>query len=137
MSGLQDKVAFIWSVADLLRGDYKPAEYGRVILPLVTLRRLDCVLALDKATVLTEYEKLKDTIHDVEPVLAHIVGQSFFNRSRLDFPTLLADPAQIAGNLRSYINGFSRQTITCAITDARDIREVQVRGADWPSRRRA
>jgi type I restriction enzyme M protein len=65
MAGFQDKVAFIWSIADLLRGDYKPSEYGRVVLPLVTLRRLDCVLAPTKAAVLTEYERLKDRLQNL------------------------------------------------------------------------
>ena len=110
MSGFQDKVAFIWSVADLLRGDYKPSEYGRVILPLVTLRRLDCVLAPTKQAVLTEYESLKaKNLQNLDPVLERVARQQFYNTSKLDFAKLLADPAQIAGNLRSYINGFSRE----------------------------
>ena len=110
MSGFQDKVAFIWSVADLLRGDYKPSEYGRVILPLVTLRRLDCVLAPTKQAVLIEYESLKaKNLQNLDPVLERVARQQFYNTSKLDFAKLLADPAQIAGNLRNYINGFSRQ----------------------------
>jgi type I restriction enzyme M protein len=59
MGGFQDKVAFIWSVADLLRGDYKPHEYGKVILPLTVLRRLDCVLEPTKADVLKQAKGLK------------------------------------------------------------------------------
>ena len=109
MDGSLDRVGFIWSVADLLRGDYKPHEYGRVILPFVLLRRLDCVLAPTKDAVLTEYDRLKDRVQNVDPVLNKIAGQRFHNRSRLDFPKLLADPNQIAGNLRSYLNGFSVQ----------------------------
>ena len=58
MSNFSEKVAFIWSVADLLRGPYKPAQYGRVILPLTVLRRLDCVLEPTKAKVLEKHAAL-------------------------------------------------------------------------------
>ena len=109
MDGFQDKVGFIWSVADLLRGDYKPYEYERVILPLVLLRRLDCVLAPTKVAVLAEYEKLHGKVQNVDPVLNRVARQRFHNKSKLDFPRLLADPNHIAGNLRSYINAFSPQ----------------------------
>jgi type I restriction enzyme M protein len=109
MEGFQDKVAFIWSVADLLRGDYKPSEYGRVILPLVTLRRLDCVLAPTRAAVLAEYDASRDQLRNLDPLLNRAAKQQFYNISKLGFPRLLADPSHIAGNLRSYINGFSRQ----------------------------
>jgi len=105
MEGFGDKVGFIWSVADLLRGDYKPSEYGRVILPLVTLRRLDCVLAPTKEAVLAEHDHWKDRIQNLDAILKRAAKQQFYNTSKLDFPKLLADPAQIAGNLRSYIKG--------------------------------
>jgi type I restriction enzyme M protein len=110
VNGFGDKVGFIWSVADLLRGDYKPYEYGRVILPLVLLRRLDCVLAPTKEAVLAEYEKLHGKVQNVDPVLNRVARQRFHNKSKLVFPRLLADPNHIAGNLRSYINAFSPQT---------------------------
>lgn len=109
MNGFQYKVSFIWSVADLLRGDYKPSEYGRVILPLVLLRRLDCVLAPTKDAVLAEYSNLYGRLQNLDPVLNRIAKQRFHNTSKLDFPKLLADPNNIAGNLRSYINAFSPQ----------------------------
>ncbi|HXT33940.1 MAG TPA: class I SAM-dependent DNA methyltransferase, partial [Chloroflexota bacterium] len=111
MEGFGDKVGFIWSVADLLRGDYKPSEYGRVILPLVTLRRLDCVLAPTKEAVLAQDGAWKAGGRTTpEAVLQRVAKQQFYNTSKLDFPKLLADPAQIAGSLRAYINGFSTQT---------------------------
>src|SRR2546425_9027730 len=93
-----EKVQFIWSVADLLRGDYKQSEYGKVILPLTVLRRLDCVLEPTKAAVLTRFEKVKGKVDNIEPILEAESGQKFFNTSPLDFRRLLDDPGQIAGN---------------------------------------
>jgi type I restriction enzyme M protein len=108
MNGFSDKVSFIWSVADLLRGPYKPAQYGKVILPLTVLRRLDCVLEPTKAGVLAKYESLKGgTVKNLEPILNHAAGQAFHNASRLDFPKLTDDPANIAPNLQQYIASFS------------------------------
>ena len=112
---IKNHAAFIWSVADLLRGDYKQSEYGKVILPLTVLRRLDCVLQPTKAGVLDRYNRLKGTIDNIEPVLCAVSGEQFYNTSPLDFRKLLDDPAQLAGNLRAYIAGFS--------TMARDIVE--------------
>jgi type I restriction enzyme M protein len=105
MTGFQDKVSFIWSVADLLRGDYKPHDYGKVILPLTVLRRLDCVLEPTKAAVLKEAKELKTEAADI--VLPKVTGVPFYNTSPLDFQKLLGDPNHIASGLRSYINGFS------------------------------
>ena len=104
---VKNHAAFIWSVADLLRGDYKQSEYGRVILPLTVLRRLDCVLEPTKADVLARYESIKGKIDNVGPVLCSVSGEQFYNTHRLDIPKLLDDPSQIAGNLRAYIAGFS------------------------------
>jgi type I restriction enzyme M protein len=104
---LRNHAAFIWSVADKLRGVYKQSEYGRVILPLVVLRRLDCVLEPTKAGVLARHESLKGRVENVEPVLRAVSGEQFYNTSPLDFRRLLDDPANVAGNLRSYIAGFS------------------------------
>jgi type I restriction enzyme M protein len=103
----RNHAAFIWSVADKLRGVYKQSEYGRVILPLVVLRRLDCVLEPTKAEVLARHKKLKGRVENVAPVLESVAGEQFYNTSALDFPRLLDDPANVAGNLRSYIAGFS------------------------------
>jgi type I restriction enzyme M protein len=104
---IRNHSAFIWSVADKLRGVYKQSEYGRVILPLVVLRRLDCVLEPTKADVLERAKSLKGKVKNVEPVLCSVSGEQFYNTSPLDFPRLLDDPANVAGNLRSYIAGFS------------------------------
>jgi type I restriction enzyme M protein len=112
VNGFGDKVSFIWSVADLLRGPYKPAQYGRVILPLTVLRRLDCVLEPTRADVLARYEALQaggafKSTEGQEKVLNHHAGQAFHNTSRLDFPKLLDDPNGIAANLTFYISSFS------------------------------
>ena len=99
--------AFIWSVADLLRGVYKQSEYGRVILPLTVLRRLDCVLEPTKDRVLQIAATLPEYLENRGPVLEHAAGQTFYNTSKHTFTTLLADPDNVAGNLRNYIAGFS------------------------------
>ena len=103
----QSLSAFIWSVADLLRGDYKQSEYGRVILPFTVLRRMDCVLEATKAAVLAELAKKQKLEIPPEPFLLRASGQSFFNTSPLDMKKLMGDQDHIAENLYSYINGFS------------------------------
>lgn len=108
MTQFQDKANLIWEVADLLRGDYKQSDYGKVILPMTVLRRLDCVLQPTKAKVfafLPKVETLADSAKDV--TLNKIAGQKFHNRSPFDFAKLVADPNNIAANLRNYINGYS------------------------------
>jgi type I restriction enzyme M protein len=104
---IDNHAGFIWSVADLLRGDYKQSEYGKVILPLTVLRRLDCVLEPTKAAVLDRAKSLRGRVENVERVLELVAGQRFYNTSSLDFRGLLSDPNQIAGNLRGYIAAFS------------------------------
>jgi type I restriction enzyme M protein len=99
--------AFIWSVADLLRGDYKPADYGKVILPFTVLRRLDCVLAPTKADVLAEFEKRTKAGVNPESFLKRKAKQSFFNTSSMDLKKLLGDAAHVRQNLEAYIQGFS------------------------------
>lgn len=106
---------FIWSVADLLRGDYKQADYGKVILPFTLLRRLDCVLTDTKKDVLAEYEKRKDSGVNLDLVLPRKSKQSFYNVSPFTVPGLLADPSNIRHNLIAYIGDFS--------ADARDVFE--------------
>ena len=98
---------FIWSIADLLRHDYKPSEYGRIILPLTVLRRLDCVLEPSKARVRSEYDRYKDKIDNIGPLLESATEHSFYNTSQFDFEKLLADPTNIANGFKSYIGGFS------------------------------
>ena len=103
----QSLSAFIWSVADLLRGDYKQSEYGRVILPFTVLRRLDCVLAPTKAAVLAEKTKREAAGLNPEPFLLRIAGQSFYNTSPLDMKTLMGDQDHIRENLYSYLQAFA------------------------------
>jgi type I restriction enzyme M protein len=113
MVNFKETANFIWGIADLLRGDYKQSDYGKVILPLTVIRRLDAVLATSKAKVLETSKTL--TVENVDPILNKIAGYKFHNRSNFDFDKLVADPNNLASNLRNYINGFS--------TDAREIIE--------------
>ena len=104
---VRNHAAFIWSVADLLRGDYKQSEYGKVILPLTVIRRLDCVLEPTKQAVLDRHKLLAGRIENMEPVLQAVAGQQFYNTSPLTFTKLLDDPDTIADSLQLYIGGFS------------------------------
>lgn len=99
--------SFIWSVADLLRGDYKQSEYGKVILPFTVLRRLDSVLQATKAAVLQEKRLREEANLNPEPFLLRKAGQHFFNTSPLDLKKLMGDQDHIGENLRSYLQGFS------------------------------
>ncbi|WP_296331470.1 class I SAM-dependent DNA methyltransferase [Reyranella sp.] len=99
--------AFLWSVADLLRGDYKQSDYGKVILPFTVLRRLDCVLEPTKQAVLAELAKRKASGVNPEPFLLKKAGQRFCNISDLDLKMLMGDQGNIAENLRAYLQGFS------------------------------
>lgn len=104
----QDKVSFIWSVADLLRGPYRPNQYKDVMLPLTVLRRLDCVLEPTKDAVLAKLKSLEGgKIHNLEPILNKVAGQSFHNTSKFTFEKLKGDPNNIAANLTQYIKSFS------------------------------
>ncbi|WP_333845635.1 type I restriction-modification system subunit M, partial [Limnohabitans sp.] len=98
---------FIWQVADLLRGNYRQSDYGKVILPFTILRRLDCVLEPTKAAVLAEHAKRTKEGVDPTPFLTRIAKQSFYNTSPLDLSKTLTDPSHIKANLISYVNGFS------------------------------
>jgi len=116
MKNFKEKSDKIWEVANLLRGDYKRADYGKVILPLTVLRRLDCVLKKTKQDVLDylpKVESLKESGKDI--ALNKKAGFNFHNRSQFDFDKLIADPNNVAANLRNFINGFS--------TSAREIIE--------------
>ena len=103
----QNLSAFIWSVADLLRGDLKQSDYGKVILPFTILRRLDCTLEATKPQTLAEHEKREAQGLDSSAFLPRITGYSFFNIARLDLNKLLADPNNIKQNLHGYLAGFS------------------------------
>lgn len=99
--------SFIWSVADLLRGDYKQSEYGKVILPFTVLRRLDCVLESTKEAVLIEKTKREKAGLNPESFLLKKSGQFFYNTSPLDLKKLMGDQDHIGENLRAYMQGFS------------------------------
>jgi type I restriction enzyme M protein len=99
--------SFIWSVADLLRGDFKQSEYGRVILPFTVLRRLDCVLEATKPAVLAEFDAKTKAGLNPEPFLLRKAGQSFFNTSPLELGKLLGDQDHIRQNLYAYVQAFS------------------------------
>ncbi|VVO40695.1 type I restriction-modification system subunit M [Pseudomonas fluorescens] len=115
--------AYIWSLADLLRGDFKQSQYGRIILPFTLLRRLECVLEASKAAVLAEYDKIQQlgvSEEAQEKLLLRATklpgateGLSFFNTSKMDMSKL--GEAGIKANLESYLQGFSK--------DAREIFE--------------
>jgi type I restriction enzyme M protein len=107
---IQNHASLIWAIADLLRGDYKQSEYGRVILPLVVLRRLDCVLEPTKKPVLDRLAALQGKLENVGPVLQAITGIDVYNTSRLTLKSILADPSQVAGNLRAWIARFDAET---------------------------
>ncbi|MCC5841500.1 MAG: SAM-dependent DNA methyltransferase [Opitutales bacterium] len=99
--------SFIWSVADLLRGDFKQSEYGKVILPFTVLRRLDCVLDKTKSAVLAEKEAREKAGLNPEPFILRASGQYFYNTSPLDLKRLMGDQDHIGENLRAYLQGFS------------------------------
>lgn len=99
--------AFLWSVADLLRGKFKPHEYGKVILPFTVLRRMDCVLEPTKQAVLDEIKKHHGSGFNVEHFLRRAAKTSFYNTSEMDLKAIAGDPSNVAGNLLSYIHAFS------------------------------
>jgi type I restriction enzyme M protein len=101
---------FIWNVADLLRGPYKPKEYGQVILPMTVLRRLDCVLEPTKDKVLKRAAEIKGQPEPlVDRLLKKEAKQPFYNISKYSFQRLAADPQGVAANLTRYMKGFSLQ----------------------------
>ncbi len=98
--------AFLWSVADLLRGDFKQSQYGRIILPFTLLRRLECVLEATKEQVLDKYESVKAMPFEAqEKVLTHTAQFSFYNTSKMDLNKL--GETGVARNLENYIQSFS------------------------------
>ena len=106
--------AFLWSIADLLRGDFKQSQYGRIILPFTLLRRMECVLEPTKEAVIREsyaQEGRPDLVR--ERLLLRAAGQQFFNASKLTLGTL--SDTQTAADLMSYVQSFSK--------DAREIFE--------------
>lgn len=110
--GFEDKVAFVWKVADKLRGTFKQHEYGSVMLPLLVLRRMDAVLAPTKDAVVAKAQALAatrtDMGHGQDALLKKLAGQRFYNVSPLTFATLLSDDKSLDDNLAAYIRGLSR-----------------------------
>jgi type I restriction enzyme M protein len=107
-NNVPQKPTVLCASADLLRGHYKQADYGKVVLPFTVLRRLDFVLEPTKPAVLAAYAKHKDKKPEVlEPILNNAAKAKFHNRSKFDFAELTKDHNNIAANLRHYINGFS------------------------------
>lgn len=113
-ANFQQLANFIWSVADLLRGPYRPPQYERVMLPLTVLRRFDAVLASSKEAVLKRHAELSSKgIANIDAILNNLAKDEdgtplgFHNHSQLDFYKLKGDPDNIGRHLADYINGFS------------------------------
>ena len=105
-ANIAEKAVMIWNVADMLRGPFKPHEYGLVILPMTVVKRFhDCLLPTHQA-VLDTYEKVKK-LQVIDGFLQKASGYQFYNTSRFTFETLLADPDNIESNFRDYLSGFS------------------------------
>lgn len=109
MNNTTNLSSLIWSSADdVLRGLFKPSEYGRVILPFVVMRRLDCVLEPKKDEVFELYTKYKDQLSDPTPVILRQVGYPFFNSSKFDLSRIKSDPNNVLMNFNNYIQGYSK-----------------------------
>lgn len=105
-SNIAEKATMIWNVADMLRGPFKPHEYGLVILPMTVVKRFhDCLLPTHQA-VLEQYEKVK-RFAVIDGFLTKASGYQFYNTSKFTFASLLSDPENIEANFRDYLNGFS------------------------------
>jgi len=104
--------SLIWSSSDdVLRGLFKPSEYGRVILPFVVMRRLDCVLEPKKDEIHDLYTKYKDEISDPSPVILRQVGFPFFNTSKFDLTRIKSDPTNVLMNFNNYVQGYSQNVL--------------------------
>lgn len=103
---IQEKSAMMWAVADVLRGPFKPHEYGLVILPFTVIKRFhDCLMSTHKA-VLDTWEKVKN-MAVVDGFMTQASGYQFYNKSKFTFDSLLKDPENIEANFKDYIHGFS------------------------------
>lgn len=108
MNNFTQTTSFIWNVADTLRNKYLESEYRDVILPMVVIRRFDCILEPTKKNVLDKYNSLKTKIKNIDPVLNNITNVNFNNTSQFTMSTLLNDSTHIKANFTNYINGFSK-----------------------------
>ena len=112
MNNTQNLSSLIWGTADdILRGMFKPSEYGRIILPFVVLRRLDCVLEPQKDKAYELYEKYKKDLNDPTAVIQGQLKLPFFNYSKYDLLGLKSDPNNVYKNFENYINGYSRNVL--------------------------
>jgi len=112
MNNTTNLSSLIWSSADdVLRGLFKPSEYGRVILPFVVMRRLDCVLEPKKDEVFELYTKYKDQLSDPTPVILRQVGYPFFNSSKFDLSRIKSDPNNVLINFNNYVQGYSKNVL--------------------------
>ena len=108
MKNFKEKANFLWSIADLLRGPYKPADYGNVILPFTVLRRLDVILEQTKKKVIEAYKIHKSKKPEIcEPILNSVAKAKFHNHSNFDFIELAKDANNIVGNFHNYLNNYS------------------------------
>jgi len=104
--------SFIWNVCDdVLRGLFKPHEYGDIILPFTVLRRLDCVLERHKDTVISTYKEFKEKVEDPSPIILNKIGTTFFNHSKFDLNRLKQDPSNVQMNFQNYLGGYSENVV--------------------------
>lgn len=103
---ISEKATLIWNVADMLRGPFKPHEYGLVILPMTVVKRFHDCLMPTHTKVLEKYEEIKH-FDVVDGFLTRVSGYQFYNVSKFTFDTLVADPENIETNFRDYLAGFS------------------------------
>ena len=103
---LSEKATLIWNIADILRGPFKPSEYGKVTLPMTVIKRFHDCLIPTQAKVLETYEKVK-SLQVIDGFLTRASGYQFYNTSKFNFETLLADPENIETNFMDYLAGFS------------------------------
>ena len=120
MANYQELANLVWNVADdVLRGLFKPHEYGDITLPFLVLRRLDCILDDDrrKEKAIRTYKEFKDQVPEdaLPPIIRQATDTSFYNTSQYDLSRLKEDPPNIQLNFENYLNGFDR--------DVRDIIE--------------
>lgn len=112
MNNTSNLSSLIWSSADdVLRGLFKPSEYGRVILPFVVMRRLDCVLESKKDEIFELFTKYKDQLSDSAPVILRKVGYPFFNTSKYDLSRIKSDPNNVLMNFNNYVQGYSKNVL--------------------------